>query len=73
MYTLVRTSYYVFADGPEPCLEISDRIAVRIIVVNSQSSSEIDVSYGKPVTLEVGNNFIDPLVLSFIFNAINVG
>ena len=56
---LVRTVPEVVVDGHEPGLEVGDRIAVRIVVVDAQSSSKVDVPDHHTVGFETGHYVVD--------------
>ena len=66
MNHLVRTSFDVLGNGPEPCVEICDGVSVRIVVVDAKSSAEVDVMYDKSLTLKVFYDVVDSLALESI-------
>ena len=71
MYSLVITTGDVFCNGPEPGFEIWNCILIRIVIVDTESTTEVDIVHFQAFALEVGDNLIDSLALETenFFNA----
>ena len=63
VYRLVFASDDVVGNGIEPSFEISDRASVRVVIIHSKTSTEIDVVYGKSLAFKVFYDFIHSLTL----------
>ena len=61
MDLLVRTARDVGCDGREPCLEVGDRGTVRVVIVDSESSSKVYVVDLQSVSFEICDDLIDSL------------
>ena len=67
MHCLIFAAYDVLGDCPEPCLEIRNGIVIRIIIIHSETSSEVYVAYSKSVTLEICYDVVHSLTFKGIY------
>ena len=63
MDLLILAADDVLGNGAEPCLEVGYRISVRVIVIDSKSTSEVYVIDCQPFALEVLDNLVYSLTL----------
>ena len=63
MHGLVRSSFDVRGYGVEPCCEVGYCVAVRVVIVHSESSSEVYVVNDKALTLKIFNYVVHSFAL----------
>ena len=63
MYRLIRTAIDILGNSVEPSSKICDRCTVWIVIIHTETTSEIDIPYLDSVFLEISYNFIDSLAL----------
>ena len=66
MYGLILSADDVFTYGPEPCVEVCYRVFVRVVIVHSETSSEVDVVDFESVSFEICNDVVDSPALKCI-------
>ena len=67
MHRLILAAGNIFRYCPEPCLEIRNCILVRIVIINSETTSEVDVVHLQSLVLKIPHDVVDSLALKGIY------
>ena len=63
MHCLVFTAVDILGNRPEPCLKVRNCILIRVVIIYTESSSQIDVRHLQTLAFKVCHDIIDSSAL----------